>query len=88
MSKDTGSSEAKGEAGDVVRLTAAGHEAMIDRSGKRPQVTIDGRPVAHGTDAAGKFYLTEYAFDRGETLEEVVERYLSYLERIEARSEP
>jgi hypothetical protein len=84
MTDDRHNPQATEDDGDVVRLSAAGHEATIDRSGDRPQVTVDGRPVPHGTDAAGKFYLSTYAFDRGETLEEAVEKYLGYLEQVEA----
>jgi hypothetical protein len=86
MTDDTDYPQAKEDDGDVVRLSAAGHEATIDRSGDRPQVTIDGRLMPYGTDAAGEFYLAAYAFDRAGTLEEVVEKYLGYLEQVEASS--
>jgi hypothetical protein len=79
-----GTERSKAKERDVVRISAKGHEATIDRSGDQPQLLIDGRPVGYGTDASGQFYLTTYAFDRAGTLDEVVEKYLGYLEQVDA----
>lgn len=44
-------------------------------------VSIDNQSFKYGRDAAGKYYLSDYAYDRDESLVEVVKRYLDHQER-------
>jgi hypothetical protein len=57
-----------------------GHEIIYPRDERRKKIFIDGRPVKWGK-AGETYYLDVYAYDRGETLEETVKRYIAYLEK-------
>jgi hypothetical protein len=65
---------------DVRRETYKGHEILYPRDERRKKIFIDGRPVKWG-EAGGTFYLNVYAYDRGQTLEETVKRYIGYLDK-------
>jgi hypothetical protein len=60
--------------------TYKGHEILFPRDQRRKKIFIDGRPVNWG-EANGTFYLDVYAYDRGETLDETIQRYLNYLDQ-------
>lgn len=66
---------------DVRREDYNGHEIVYPRDDRRKKIFIDGRPVTWG-EAGGTFYLDVYAYDRGETLEDTVQRYLDYVDRV------
>lgn len=54
-----------------------GHEVVIHRDDPGHRVLIDGEPFRYGRTARG-FYLDVYAYDRSESLIDVVRRYLDY----------
>lgn len=66
------------------RETYKGHEIVFPTDERRRRIFIDGRPVHYGT-ASGQYYLDVYAYDRAETLEEVVKRYINDRESRERR---
>lgn len=61
------------------RETYRGHEIFFPDDPRRKRIFVDGRPVRHGT-AGGKHYLDVYAYDRADSLDDVVRRYIDYLE--------
>lgn len=61
-----------------------GHEVVFPADERRKRIFIDGRPVKYGL-AGGEYYLHAYAYDRADSLEEVVRRYIDYLEGAEKR---
>ena len=48
---------------------------------KRMRMTIDGRTHRFGQDAAGAFFLDDYAYDRSEDLPQVIKNYLDHQEQ-------
>ena len=48
---------------------------------KRMRLTIDGRVHRFGRDAAGAFFLHDYAYDRSEDLTQVIKNYLDHQEQ-------
>jgi hypothetical protein len=75
-----------GGAVSVRTETYKGHEILYPPDQRRKKIFIDGRPVKWG-ETGGTFYLDVYAYDRGKTLEETVERYIDYLEKARTRGE-
>jgi hypothetical protein len=69
-----------GGGADVRRETYKGHEIIHPHDERRRTVFIDGRPVRWGT-VGGLYYLDVYAYDRGRTLDETIERYIDYREK-------
>lgn len=68
--------------GADVRLEAyKGHEILYPHDERRKKIFIDGRPVKWG-ETGGTYYLDVYAYDRGQTLDETIKRYIDYLEKI------
>ena len=47
---------------------------------KRMRLTIDGRTHVFGRDAAGAFFLHDYAYDRSKDLTQVIKSYLDHHE--------
>jgi hypothetical protein len=83
--KSSSRDEAYARSGGERRQTYKGHEVVIpdDERGKR--ISIDGRSVHYGVTDGGEYYLDVYAYDRAKSLDEVVKRYIDYLERTERR---
>ena len=48
---------------------------------RRMRLTIDGRTHRFGQDAAGAFFLDDYAYDRSEDLPQVIKNYLDHQEQ-------
>ena len=65
------------------RETINGHEVVIPTDERNKRISIDGRSVYYGV-TAGEYYLDKYAYDRAKSLDEVIKRYLDYLDRVEA----
>jgi hypothetical protein len=65
--------------------TYRGHKIITRKKGKRTELLIDGVRIKFGQDAAGLYYLQPYAYDRAESLLEVVKRYLDYRAKQEKR---
>jgi len=54
-----------------------GHEIVVpEATGPRPRLTIDGISYRYGQDAAEKYYLHDYAYDRRKRLEDVIKRFI------------
>lgn len=68
---------------DTYTETYKNHEIVVRPKGKRTELLIDGVRTKFGQDAGGLFYLQPYAYDRAESLVEVVKRYLDYRARQE-----
>jgi len=64
------------------RMTYKGHEVLYPQDETKTKNFIDGRPVRWGK-AGASFYLDVYAFDRGESLDDTVKRYLDYLNKVD-----
>jgi hypothetical protein len=66
-----------------------GHKIALLKSGDgEPVLLIDGERIRYGQDDGGLYYLSPYAYDRDESLLEVVRRYVEYRDRAaEIRSE-
>lgn len=71
----------------VRRQTYNDHEIVIPTDEKSKRVSIDGRAVYFDVTASGEYYLDKYAYDRAKSLDEVIKRYLDYLNRVEAKKE-
>jgi hypothetical protein len=80
MSKSDRNSSEKGAPADFRKETYKGHEIIYPADERRKKIFIDGRPAKWG-EAGGTYYLDVYAYDRGDTLEETVKRYIDYLEK-------
>ena len=64
----------------------SGHNIIIpEKTGPRPRVLIDGKPYEYGQDAAGKYFLRTFAYNRKESLLDVVKCYLDSQSRIEKK---
>ena len=57
-----------------------GHEIVYPEERKR-RFFIDGRPVVYGV-AGDTYYLNVYAYEPGDTLEEVIKNYLNYKDKV------
>ena len=68
---------------DERRETYNGHEIVIPTDERSKRISIDGRSVYFGVTAGGEFYLDKYAYDRAKSLDEVIKRYIDYLDRVE-----
>lgn len=66
---------------EAMRKTYKGREILYPTSLQRRKIFVAGRPVSWGTVGA-LYYLNVYAYDPGKTLEEVVHRYIDYLEKV------
>lgn len=64
---------------DGRRETYKDHEIFFPGDERWRRVFIDGRPVHYGV-AGGQYYLDVYAYDRADSLDEVLRRYLDYVE--------
>ena len=51
-------------------------EIPAQEDAKRMRLTIDGRTHTFGRDAAGAFFLDDYAYDRSKDLTQVIKSYL------------
>ena len=60
-----------------------GHEIVIPTDERRKRISIDGRSVYFGVTAGGEYFLDKYAYDPAKSLDEVIKRYIDYLERVE-----
>jgi len=60
-----------------------GHEIVIPIDERRKRISIDGRSVHYGVTDTGQYYLDKYAYDRAKSLDEVIKRYIDYLDRVE-----
>lgn len=70
------------------RKTYKGHEIVIPTDERNKRISIDGRTVYYAVNARGEYYLDKYAFDPAKTLDEVIKRYIDYLDRVaESRKE-
>ena len=60
-----------------------GHKVEIpeQEDARRMRLTIDGRTHRFGRDAAGAFFLDNYAYDRSEDLIKVIKNYLDHQEQ-------
>ncbi len=60
-----------------------GHNVEIpaQEDAKRMRLKIDGRSHVFGRDAAGAFFLHDYAYDRSEDLTQVIKNYLDHQEQ-------
>ena len=63
------------------RETYNGHEIVIPTDERNKRLSIDGRTVYYDRNARGEYYLNKYAFDPGKSLDEVIKRYVDYLDR-------
>ena len=59
-----------------------GHKVEIpeQEDAKRMRLTIDGRTHVFGRDAAGAFFLHDYAYDRSKDLTKVIKSFLDHHE--------
>ena len=57
-----------------------GHKVEIpeQEDAKRMRLTIDGRTHVFGRDAAGAFFLHDYAYDRSKDLTQVIKSFLDH----------
>lgn len=62
-----------------------GHQIVTRKTGQRTELLIDGERIKFGQDAAGLYYLQPYAYDRADSLLEVIRRYLDYRAKQEKR---
>ena len=60
-----------------------GHEIVIPTDERRKRISIDGRSIHYGVTDRGEFFLDKYAYDRAKSLDEVIKRYVDYLDRLE-----
>ncbi|MCA1579458.1 MAG: hypothetical protein LC794_19100 [Acidobacteria bacterium] len=67
----------------VRRETYNGHEIVIPTDERSKRISIDGRSVYYGVTNGGEYYLDKYAYDRAKSLDEVIKRYVDYLDRVE-----
>jgi hypothetical protein len=77
--------KARAPVADKSRKTYKGHEIVIPDAEGRKRISIDGRSLYYGVTDGGEYYLDAYAYDRAKSLDEVVKRYIDYLERTERR---
>ena len=56
-------------------------EIPAQEDAKRMRLTIDGEAHWFGRDAAGAFFLHDYAYDRSEDLTQVIKNYLDHQEQ-------
>lgn len=68
---------------EVRREKYNGHEIVIPTDERNKRISIDGRSIYYGVTDGGEYYLDTYAFDRAKSLDEVIKRYLDYLDRVE-----
>jgi len=66
------------------RETYNGHEIVIPSDERQKRISIDGRSVYYGVTDRGEYYLDKYAYDGAKSLDEVIKRYIDYLDRVEA----
>jgi hypothetical protein len=71
---------------EVRRETYNGHEIVIPTDERNRRISIDGRSVYYGITDAGQYYLDKYAYDRAKSLDDVIKRYIDYLDRVESAS--
>jgi hypothetical protein len=62
------------------------HEVLFPVEARDRRVFIDGVPRRYGRLTDG-YYLDAYSYDRAESLEDVVKRYLDYRDAVERKSE-
>jgi hypothetical protein len=70
---------------EIHRETYKKHEILIRRDPRRTRLFIDGAPVGHGK-AGDQYYLDVYAYDRADSLLEVVRRYIDYRARTQGHA--
>ena len=61
-----------------------GHRIELRDRKDKPELLIDGVPVAYGRLPDGKFFLNDYAYDWQDDLLELARRYVSYRRRVAA----
>lgn len=71
----------------VRRETYNDHEIVIPTDDKSKRISIDGRAIYFDITTNGEYYLDKYAYDRAKSLDEVIKRYLDYLDRVEGKKE-
>ena len=62
------------------RETINGHEVVIPTDERNKRLSIDGRTVYYAVNPRGEYYLDKYAYDPAKSLDEVIKRYLDYLD--------
>jgi hypothetical protein len=82
-SKKGGADKPRPTLPNVRRETYNGHEIVIPTDERNKRISIDGRSVYYGVTDGGEYYLDKYAFDRAKSLDEVIKRYVDYLDRVE-----
>jgi hypothetical protein len=83
-----GADTARASLPEYRRETYNGHEILIPTDQTHKRISIDGRTVYFGVTTGGQYFLDKYAYDRAKSLDEVVKRYVDYLDRVEkARKE-
>lgn len=86
--KKAGPEPARASLPETRRETYNGHEIVIPTDERNKRISIDGRTVYYAVNAKGEYYLDKYSFDPAKTLDEVIKRYLDYLDRVaESRKE-
>jgi hypothetical protein len=85
MSKNKNNGEEKKRASlpGERRESYNGHEIVIPTDERRKRIAIDGRSVHYDVTTSGEYFLDTYAYDRAKSLDEVIKRYLDYLDRLE-----
>ena len=82
-SKKGGADKPRPTLPNVRREQYNGHEIVIPTDERSKRISIDGRSVYYGVTNGGEYYLDKYAYDRAKSLDEVVKRYVDYLDRVE-----
>lgn len=86
--KKDGPESSRASLPETRRETYNGHEIVIPTDERNKRISIDGRTVYYAVNARGEYYLDKYAFDPAKTLDDVIKRYLDYLDRVaESRKE-
>ena len=86
--KKNGPGKDRGSLAGERRELYNGHEIVIPTDERRKRISIDGRSVHYGITDGGEYFLDKYAYDRAKSLDEVIKRYVDYLDRVEeARKE-
>lgn len=80
--KKDGPESSRASLPETRRETYNGHEIVIPKDERNKRISIDGRTVYYAVNAKGEYYLDKYSFDPAKTLDEVIKRYLDYLDRV------
>ena len=80
--KKDGPASARASLPETRRETINGHEIVIPTDERNKRLSVDGRTVYYAVNARGEYYLDKYAFDPAKTLDDVIKRYVEYLDRV------